>query len=50
MKQIFVVYEVDAYSQVKILAAYEERAQAELLMKNRPHAFMDVTYLHFKKN
>lgn len=50
MKQIYVIYEIDAYSEVRILAAYEDREQAELLMKHKPHSYMEVTYLHFKKN
>lgn len=50
MKQIFVVYEIDNYSQVTILAAYEDKSQAELLMRSKPHCFIEVTYLHFKKN
>mgnify|MGYP006280685681 FL=1 len=49
MKQIYVVYDIDNYGQVTILAAYEEREQAELLHKNKPHTYIGVTYLHFKK-
>ena len=49
MKQIYVVYDIDNYGQVTILAAYEEREQAELLHKNKPHTYIVVTYLHFKK-
>ena len=46
MKQIFVVFTVDQWKQVTILAAYEKREQAELLMKHNPLAQMEVTYLH----
>lgn len=49
MKQIFVVYQIDMYSQITLLAAYEDRESAELLARRTPNAFVESTYFHFKK-